>query len=353
MSVELHTSSDAERTPIAAAPLAAWATAARQASAVAAELLHTPFVPDSLRARRTSTGQTDTDLERITVGNITAAILTGQELGLQPMAALRSMDVIQGTPALRAITLRALVQSHGHEIWLQESTASRAIVCGRRAGSEQVQSSTWTLDRARSLALLNKDNWRKQPAAMLVARATAEICRLIAADAILALPLAVEELQDADGTVPVSPEPPNESQPATSRRTARRATPPPAATPRADAPTQPPPAPPEPDFDEPAANTTPPAPPEPAGEPEPAGITRAQSTKLHALFGDYEITNRAEKLAVVSAALGRQVASSKDVTKDEAIRLIDLLDTTLTAARSHDADPRAELDLALGLGGEQ
>src|SRR5574338_122949 len=68
-----------------------WALEARQAKAVAASLAKTSFVPASLR------GKPD---------DITAAILAGQELGLKPMATLRSMDVIQGTPALRAHAMR-------------------------------------------------------------------------------------------------------------------------------------------------------------------------------------------------------------------------------------------------------
>ncbi|MBQ1164270.1 hypothetical protein KBZ21_40455, partial [Streptomyces sp. A73] len=38
---------------------------------------------------------------------VTAAILAGQEMGLSPMAALRSMHVINGVAGLSAISLRA------------------------------------------------------------------------------------------------------------------------------------------------------------------------------------------------------------------------------------------------------
>lgn len=187
------------------APLAVWADSARRAASVAVSLAKTPFVPQSLRGKDAG----------ITAANITAAILTGQEVGLEPMAALRSIDVIQGTPAMRAVALRALVQSAGHDVWVTEATTTRAVVEGRRRGDERVQKSTWTMDRAKALGLAGKDNWRKQPQAMLVARATAELCRLIAADVILGVPYAVEELQDGDGHA----EPASESRP---RRTARR-----------------------------------------------------------------------------------------------------------------------------------
>lgn len=175
-----------------------WALDAAEAHKIAQSLVKTAFVPESMR------GKAD---------EATAAILTGQEIGLAPMAALRSIDIIAGTPAMRAHALRGLVQSKGHEVWVEESTATRAIVAGRRKGSEQVQKSVWSMDRAKGLKIDQKENWRKQPQAMLIARATAELCRLIASDVILGIPYAVEELGDDDGTTDAAPK---------ARRTAKR-----------------------------------------------------------------------------------------------------------------------------------
>lgn len=161
-----------------AGALIEWAHAAQQAHKIAASLARTSFVPRSLQGKPE---------------DITAAILAGQELGLQPMAALRSMDIIQGTPALRAHAMRGLVQSRGHEIRLVESTDEKCVMAGRRKG-EDWQEVEWTLDRAQRLGLTGKDQWKKQPRAMLVARATGEICRLVASDVLHAMPYASEEL---------------------------------------------------------------------------------------------------------------------------------------------------------------
>lgn len=169
----------------AGSALEQWAMDAQQAHRVATSLANTTFVPQSLRGKS---------------AEITAAILTGQEIGLQPMSALRSIDIIQGTPAMRANALRGLVQSKGHDVWVTESTDTRAVVCGKRKGSDQEQKSVWTMDRAQKMGLTGKDNWKKQPAAMLVARATAEVCRLIASDVLLGMPYAVEELEQVDET---------------------------------------------------------------------------------------------------------------------------------------------------------
>jgi hypothetical protein len=169
-----------------------WARDAELVAGVAANLVKTSFVPRSYQGRA---------LEA------TAAILTGQEIGLKPMAALRSIDVIEGTPGMRAVALRALVQAAGHEIWTEESNATQAIVKGQRKGSGKVETSVWTMDRAKQMNLSGKDNWRKQPIAMLLARATSECARLVAADVLLGIPYSTEELLDL-GEVESSPEVP-------------------------------------------------------------------------------------------------------------------------------------------------
>lgn len=267
----------------ATADLVSWAESARAAHAVATSLVSTSFVPEAFRGKP---------------NEATAAILAGLEVGLSPMAALRAFDIIQGTAAPRALTHRAIVQSAGHRIWTEESTATRAIVCGQRRGEEKVERSVWTLDRAAKLKLTGKANWQNQPTAMLLARATSECARLVAADAILGVPYSSEELADAEPT-------PTTTVARTSgeKRTARRAAPPPT---------------PEPDLD--------PAPEPPAPSTDEDGITPAQLKKLHAAMNDEGLSDRDEGLAFLSAELGRDITSSKDLSKDEASRVIDRLE---------------------------
>ena len=135
-------------------------------------------------------------------GDAAAAMMAGAEIGLSPLAALGAFDVIEGRAAARAITLRAVVQARGHEMVLVESTDTRCKMKGRRAGSAEWQTVLWTIDRAKLAGLVNnpkKPNWSNWPGAMLVARCTSELARLIAADALLGLGGGYSSEEIADG----------------------------------------------------------------------------------------------------------------------------------------------------------
>jgi hypothetical protein len=267
-----------------------WAEGARAAESLAQALCRTAFCPKAFQGKPIDAA---------------AAMLAGSEVGLSPLAALRAFDVIEGAAAPRAMTLRAIVQSRGHSIEVLESTPTRCRIRGRRAGEDAWQESTWTIQRAQQMKLTGKSNWQLQPTAMLLARATAEICRMIAADAILGIPYTAEELiDDASGDAP-----------AAATRTVQRAAARPALS------VAPPPA---------AAPPT--GPPLPGEEEQPAteveGITDPQLRKLGAVFGDLQITgtgSREARLRIASRLVGRELTSSKELSKTEATALIDTL----------------------------
>jgi hypothetical protein len=281
--------------------LTTWAEEARLVHQIAVQLANTSFVPRSLQGR---------------ADEVTGAILSGRELGLEPMAALRSIDIIDGTPALRAVALRGLVQAAGHEVWVEQSTETRAVVNGRRKGSANVQASTWTMDRARKAGLAGKKNWTTQPQSMLVARATAEVCRLIAADVLLALPFVAEEVSD-DFTPDVAPAKVQaitsakkttamKRKPLLEAREERAAQVAPFAEPRPVA------------VEGPSLDDVP---------AEPAdGITDGMRRALHAAYRELGITDRTDRLAHASAVLGRQVGSVNDLSYAEGHDLLAALE---------------------------
>lgn len=267
--------------PPAAQGLVEWAHSAQAAYELAQRIITTSFAPAQYR------GKPD---------EAAAAMLAGAEVGLSPMAALRSFDVIQGVAAPRAITLRAIVQSLGHEIVYTEQSPTRVVAQGKRKGSSTWQTVEWTIQRAQQLGLTGKDQWKKQPQTMLVARATAECARLIAADAILGIPFSSEEIADSDGpTTTVSR---TEAKP---RTVARRKAPEPA----------------EPEFDPPAE----PEPPLPVEE----LITDQQLKLMMALFNEREFKDRDDRLDYVRQVIGIDVESSKLLTKQQASIVIDAL----------------------------
>jgi hypothetical protein len=331
-----------------------WARAFTETAAVAVRLAGSAFVPASLRVLDRNEV---IDMEA-TAANITSAILTGRELGLPPMAALRSIDVVNGTPALRALALRALVLRAGHSIYVVESTTTRAVVSGqRKEPGAKVQTSTWTIDRARTANLANKPNWRTNAPAMLVARATGECARWIAPEELLGVPYSAEELADeslpsveavapvAAATGPaIAPEAlPTEETEAKPKRAYRRQRPvksvelpPPPAEPAA------------PDVaPETAGAATPPVAPvdnRPEAEPNEM-ITSAQLGALMASFRALRVEDRDERLRMAQTIVGRQIESSKQLTKTEASRVIDELmalaarETAMRGLGATDLDP--------------
>jgi hypothetical protein len=127
----------------------------------------------------------------------TAAMLAGVEMGLMPMASLRAFDDIQGTPAPKAITLRAVVQSRGHELEIVESGPTRAVAEGKRKGSDRWQRIEWTIERAQQAGYAAKNTkYQTDPTAQLVARATAEMARWLDSAAIMGMPISAEEIAD-------------------------------------------------------------------------------------------------------------------------------------------------------------
>jgi len=279
----------------------------------------TEFVPASLRGRPAAVG---------------AAILAGRELGVGPMTALQHLHVIEGRPSMSAQLMRALVFAHGHSIRVVESTTTRCTMTGRRRDEDEGTTITYTLDDARTAGLDRRPNWQKQPRAMLAARATGELCRLIFADVIGGIGLTVEEageiVEDFD-------------RPAPRRRTVQRESPVEAISEteivaEPESPPEPRTAASEPPTAPQAASPglvapSPGEPPARADEP----MSREQTGKLFALLAQLEAGEpRERRIEVASGLLGRRVASFATLTVQEASVLIDTLTRVVESERPTD-----------------
>ena len=122
-------------------------------------------------------------------------ILYGDELGLTPGTSLQSGFVVSGRPGLYARAMHAIVLSKGHEVWVVEKSDAKVTVAGRRKGSTNTHEETWTTGRAQKAGYTSNKKYSTDPQAMLYARALADVCRIIAPDALAGLDYTIEELE--------------------------------------------------------------------------------------------------------------------------------------------------------------
>lgn len=297
--------------PTAPAPVASgsggvdsWVQIIAEVGSLASKIADTDFVPDSMRGKTAA---------------VAAAILAGREMGVGPMTALQNIHVIKGKPGQSAQLMRQLVLTQGHSIRYVETTDTRCVVEGRRKGEEEWERVTFTADQAKKARI----DLGTYPEDKLVARATARLCRRKFADCLGGMAYTAEELEDNDapGGAGGETEPPGSAE--KPKRTARRRSPVKGSGARSGADTSettehrsaangP-----EPELDEP--------PPEPTGNNQP--ITRDQLTKLQAIFSDNGLNERDTRLRICSQLAERELASANDLTKAEAITLIDALES--------------------------
>lgn len=187
-----HVAEDRHYPAIRDERLDGWIAVVEPVAKLAVDVAQTEFVPKGLRNKPAA---------------VTAAILFGRELDMAPMQSLQQVYVVDGRPTLAAEHLRAMVLAAGHEIVFGETSGSRCSVKGRRKGSTEWTTVEWTLAMAAAAKLTGKDNWQNYPRAMLIARATADLCRMIFPDVTHGV-RATEEVDDGGDSaeVPAAPE---------------------------------------------------------------------------------------------------------------------------------------------------
>lgn len=150
----------------------------------------TPFVPKAMQGKPE---------------HVLACVLYGRELGLGPMQALNSIHVIEGRAAASPELMRALVASAGHRIDITENTNEACTMKGIRVDTQAEATVRWTVEDAKLAGLTHKDNWKRYPRAMLAARCTSELCRLLFPDVIAGLSYTPEEIQSITDQPTVTP----------------------------------------------------------------------------------------------------------------------------------------------------
>jgi len=120
-------------------------------------------------------------------------LLTGRDLGIGATMALQRVNVIEGKPSIAAELMVALILRAGYRIWPDPSNdATKATAHAIRDGQEL--SATFTREEATKAQLVNKDNWKKYPKAMLWARAVSALARQSFPDVLMGVSYTPDEL---------------------------------------------------------------------------------------------------------------------------------------------------------------
>ena len=121
---------------------------------------------------------------------VLTTIMAGREMGLAAMASLRGMHIIDGKPVLSSGLIMALVLRSGRAKYFRctERDDAKATFVTQR-GDDPPMSLTFTIAEARAAwpkddAAWAKSGWGKNPADMLVARASSKLARLVYPDVV-------------------------------------------------------------------------------------------------------------------------------------------------------------------------
>lgn len=262
-------------------------------------------------------------------GAVLVAVNLGSAMGLTPAESLYRIHVIEGKPSASAELITSNVRRAGHRLRIKGDAQSATVQIVRADDPDWTYEVTWTMADAQRAGLTGKSVWKAYPAAMLRARAITECARQACPEALYGVTYTEEEARESAAqelTAPARRESASDLLSQTPQGAAPSGTATGVGAPDAvevegngaatsDAP---PPADPTPAADRPVLG----------GAPD--GATTRQVTAINVALKARGIGTkgtvdqmRIEKLAWLSEATGREITSSKDLTKDEAGNLLD------------------------------
>lgn len=143
----------------------------QEAEQLSVRLAQSALLPDGLRGKP---------------GDVLVTLITGHELGLSPMQAIRGLHVVKGRAVMSADLAVALTKRHPSCRYFRvvSSDDKAATYETLREGDPEPTRMSFTAEQARQ-AGLGGDNWRKYPAAMLRARCSLALARAVYSDIML------------------------------------------------------------------------------------------------------------------------------------------------------------------------
>lgn len=175
----------------------------RELMSVANTLAQSSLVPTSYRGKPQDTF---------------VALQMGHELGMQPMASLNNIYVVNGRPTLSSQVMLGLAKSrpdYAGMKMIDSSTQKVSLEISRvlPGGGVETQRGEFTYAEAEKAKLTGKDNWRNYPRNMLEARAISFALRKLYPDLFAGI-YSKEEVQDFSGGVNDEPAKPVDIKPA-------------------------------------------------------------------------------------------------------------------------------------------
>jgi hypothetical protein len=252
--------------------------------------------------------------------NVLVAVEYGRALGLEPMAAIQGIHVVEGKPTASAQLIGALVRNAGHRLRVVGDD-THATATSRRADDPDFEfTATWTMQRAAKANLTGKGVWKSYPAAMLKARAITEVARDACPEVLAGVAYTAEEIGADDTPAPTPPPVPpvaptvtvtREPEPAVDYDTGEI-------------------------IDDQPADETEPVEAEIVDEPAEPPATKAQMAKLGAQCNALGL-DRDARLTIAADIVGRKITSAAELTKAEASRVIEELQRDVDRLEPADA----------------
>lgn len=139
-----------------------------------------------------------------------AIILTGRELGIGTMAALNTINVIQGKPTVSPQLMLALIERSGQLADIQiEPFDGNAMRCTMKRKGRSPHTEIFGDTEAQAMHLSGKDNYKKQKQTMYRWRAVAACARVVFPDVITGLytpdEMGVDVTEDGELLPPADP----------------------------------------------------------------------------------------------------------------------------------------------------
>jgi hypothetical protein len=112
--------------------------------------------------------------------------MIGQRLGIDPIASVMGIYIVEGRPMVSSRLVRGLILKNGHKFEIKEWTAQKISVLAARGTGEPVEF-TYTIAEAAHAGLTNKNTWKSHPRRMLLAAVTRNVADALFADLFLGL----------------------------------------------------------------------------------------------------------------------------------------------------------------------